>query len=137
MNIFPYNDGKQDRFGDPMRIERVLESHCGGSLYDLMQRSKSENPDLANPATDQILEAICKAFELEPFNAATGTGTTEEFQLALLDQFADWRSKKKANIDLPPNSPTTSVGVPFSGPKPYQPMPSREKSATVSGSISR
>ena len=137
MNIFQYNDGTKTRFGDPTRIERLLNAHSGGSIYDVQERSKSPNPELADQAHDVLHMAICAAFELEPFNAATGTGTTEEFRNTLLEAFGNWRSKKKATTDLPPRSPTTSAGRPPSTQAPYPSVPPETKSATVSGSTSR
>lgn len=131
MDIFPYNDGEKDRFGDPMRIERLLDTTAGGSFAKLLQLALSENPDISNPATDRELLCIQTAFEIKPFDPLTGQGTTEEFQFNLYDEFLRWRDKKKANGDSPPSLPTPTVGTPPAPP--VSPPPSKAKLNTASG----
>ena len=132
--ICKYHDGEKERFGDPWRIERLLDAHAGGDFDALIDQTKSPNTDISCPAFDQLYTAIRVAFDLKPFDATTGQGATEEFCHDLYKKFRDWQDKKKANTETPPTTQQPMVGTPPSPPAASPPMPNQQKSSMASTS---
>lgn len=109
---FPYNDGSKDRFGDPSKIDRILEAYANNNLRGLLEQTASPNPELSLPAWESLYAAIRAAFELSPYDPATGLGSTEDFCFSLLESFLDWKDKKKANGGNLPTSSQPTDGQP-------------------------
>lgn len=122
--IFEYQDetGRQ-KFADPIRVLRTLEFRCEGDVDETVRLARSENPELAFPATDRLLDGIREAFALPAFDAETGQGAVEDFLLDLYADFLVWMAKKKVtpeNLRTSPapleaaSYPTTSTITPSS-----------------------
>lgn len=124
---FPYNDGKKDRFGDPSKIDRVLEAYANNNLRGLLEQTGSPNPELSMPAWEGLHAGIRAAFELDAFDVATGTGATEDFCFSLLESFQEWKAKKKASIGMPPTS-----SQPTDGTAPLPPDVSQQEGPRIS-----
>lgn len=108
-NIFPYHDGVQERFGDPLRIDRLLNTYLGGDRKGAMQRINSPAPEIAVPAMEKLLNAISQAFGIPRFDDKTGEGVgTEDVLRGTLNKFLDWMIVKKKNIGTLPMSAPTS-----------------------------
>jgi hypothetical protein len=130
-NIFPYNDGFEDLFADPLVIQRRLFEATQGQFYTRLMpesqttaRSPGLGPDgkplpplpeeriaadaVALPASAAVVEAVRYAFELLPWDRKTGEGLTEEQVIDLLDEYHAWCAKKNASTEEPPTcSPPT------------------------------
>src|SRR5262249_3807569 len=101
----PYPNGKgQQLYADPVAAYRVLMFHTDGELNSLLDRYNADELGLSATAP-QLASATCIAFDLEPFDRATGKGTLQDDALALLAQFMEWREEKKTPLV---NSPTSA-----------------------------
>lgn len=128
-NIFHYHDGIGDRCADPFRIERILHKYMGGDPKKVTQSAVSEIPDESIAATDQMLLAISKAFEITIFDPITRQGMTEDFLLKTYDAFLDFREKKNLTIATSPTLPPSTGFTPY----PDQSSPIPTNSCTACG----
>ncbi len=103
--VFPFFDGKEDVFGDPMRIHRLLFKLLDGDPNRVIEQSESEDILVAGPAEELLLEAIREAFEMAPYDRRTGQGATEAHCHAALEAFATFSDEKKTPQENSPTSP--------------------------------
>ena len=108
--IFEYVDATETRrFADPMRVLRLLSLHLDGEPDEVVKQSRSDNPQVAFPAMETLLNAISKAFDLPRFDPATGHGNPEELLLDTYEDFLLWITKKKVTPRSQPTSPASSA----------------------------
>lgn len=98
-------------YADPLRIHRRLVHSLEGEPDVTLAATRSEVEAVAFEATEKLLRAVVYAFELVPFDPATGKGVTEQDCLALLNHWCDWQSKKNASAASSPtgSAPTASA----------------------------
>lgn len=95
----PVFNGAAMVYYDPLRVRRRLQALLGSQAGELIASWEHL------PAQEQFLGAVREAFDLPPFDPATGAGATEETVLGL---WAGWQAWVKKNGPSTPNSPTTS-----------------------------
>lgn len=108
MRIFGpyYNGASLTTFADPFRVMRLLKAATKGELSKVVEDcNNKEDLELKTKATGFLLEAIYIAFEMQPFDIATGKGILENEALAVYDDFVDWSDKKKVAQESGQNSP--------------------------------
>jgi hypothetical protein len=116
--IFEYCDGQQNRFGDPMRIDRLLSVSLGGDRQAAYARAQSPDPGIAEKGMETLLNGIAKAFDVARYNDKSGQGVMEEQLLELLDKFIDWKNEKKKPSG---GSPTLAASTDSPAFKPSSP----------------
>lgn len=104
----PYFDGKASVHADPMAVDRRLKKALGGDVNAVLQRYRSDCEMEALDATDLIVLAAYVAFDLQPFDKATGAGVVETEAVDILFRFFDWTEKKNASGETPPTLPASS-----------------------------
>lgn len=112
-DIFPYFDGREDRFADPMRANRLLIGALDGDPDGWLKKARAEEMDVASPAMERLVEATVKAFGLTPFDPKTGDGLTEDKVLEVFFGFLAWMQKKSANTGNSPTSPAPTPATPY------------------------
>lgn len=122
--IFAYNDGLQDRFGDPFAIRRRLDAALGNVnkvLLDCHADDVPPKPDdwegawppadwspveaavmHAATARGRLVEAVREAFEMLPFDPVSGTGALEEQCNAAFTAYSEHAQKKRTSTATPP-----------------------------------
>jgi hypothetical protein len=100
--IFPYHDGAEGVFGDPLRIERRMAHALDGDINAVLADCHSETDAVAFPAIDKLIGATIFAFELTPYDKKTGNGYTEEMCRVLLNRFMDWKEDQKKSTGMTP-----------------------------------
>ena len=112
--IFPYHDGEQEVFGDPVEIQRRMNAFTKGELNAIIDRTRewevdSEGkpvledgkPVRANPAEvaaenqERLEAAIRHAFQLPAFDRITGQGCTGAMALTVWNAFVEWAEDAK------------------------------------------
>lgn len=135
----PYSDGARERYWDPEKVHCLMGAALDGKPNEVLNNCASPLPEVRAEAQQQAMNAIIIAFELVPFDPATGEGMTWARCKALWNQFHDWLEKKKANADgLPIGSELPASGPPIStSDSPTQqttPMPPASSAATFTAS---
>lgn len=102
--IFKYHDGTQDRFGDPLAIDRAMIEALGADVTEVAKLARSESPVQAAQYTSKLIEAGRKAFGLAAHNSITNEGVADQTVLDAINGFYDWVEKK--NLSTAP-SPTS------------------------------
>ncbi len=125
----PYDNGSRVVFGDPFKINRTLIHMLKGEPNTVIADYNLKEACPAKfEATNLLMAAGIAAFELTPFDAATGNGMTESFVIKLIEDFMKWCSKKNEKPAPTPTSSPASDGPrsPFGGPQ----MPTKEMQPT-------
>jgi len=84
--LFPYFDGRKERWGDPLAISRKLLHESPVVLANIgpfVDEAKE-------PETTQFVEAVASAFGVKRWNAETETGLTDEEIKHLVLVFMDF-----------------------------------------------
>ena len=102
----PYNDGQRAVYGDPAELHARLMSKLGGDPDKVTQQMQSPDAELSYQAWRQWLDAVIFAFEVKPFDKATGQGMQRDDIVALGNSFAEYLKK---NGQPPGGSPTGSA----------------------------
>lgn len=106
----PYNDGAKDVYADPLRVHRLLVNELKGQHREVLAASRSQSNEIAFPAIERLIAAVRVAFDMTPWDVATGTGATEDDCFNVLDQFLEWQDKKKESAETSPTSRPSSDG---------------------------
>lgn len=125
-NIFRYNDGEQDRYGDPLALESNLIEALG-DLTLLLQKINAMRAAQADPlaliegvqARRVLIGGVRAAFGLKPFDPATGRGATDDLALGTYLAWVNWTQKKSGNG---PDTPSTSPSTDSTPPTPTPPV---------------
>lgn len=108
--IFPYHDGRADVFGDPLAIRRAMVRLAQPDDIEQVQKEAAQPLAFANPALDRLVAIVRGAFDLAPFDRATGGGLTEDEVLGVLKAFYDWEAALgEATGGTPSTSPPTDI----------------------------
>ncbi len=112
-NIFEYHNGEARRFGDPIAINCRLSLALGGNLPKFIADYRSDDPALADVATERLVEAVRRAFEMVPWDSDSGLGATWSLCLDTLRDFLVWQEKKNLTTATSPMCapPSESVSV--------------------------
>lgn len=94
---------KNGRFYDPAKVWRRLMNHPTIDIQREMERlAVPATQDDYHEALEAIVSVVIPAFEVPPFDPATGTGTTETEAFLLCRDFMTWvMSVKKKLLLLP------------------------------------
>lgn len=112
--IFRFWDGTQERGIDPLQVLRALNSHpefdiathpalatmsapMGATEADLKHQRQ-----VADGALQITVRAAREAFEVQPYDHATGKGLTEGETADLLDEFGCWILAQKKSTNRQP-----------------------------------
>lgn len=109
----PYYDGQGNQvFADPVAVYRRLVAETAGNLDALLSQYNQGDLGVAG-VSFRLANATVAAFELQPFDKATGKGTLQDEALALLGNFLDWRDQKKTPVGNSPISapPMAQAGL--------------------------
>jgi len=68
-----YHDGERERYGDSAHIERALYMALGADFTATLDAAEKGNAE----AVGAVCDACRLAFEMRPFDLATGEGATE------------------------------------------------------------
>lgn len=122
--VFRYEVGGVVYWEDPLAVRRALMRHSAGQFYnwqnDAIEPDKPESyvspsPSDTSPsqqemieiarkassvmvrldAQERVLECVRKAFDLAPFDRATGQGVVEDDVWRVLDEFSRWLEKNE------------------------------------------
>lgn len=120
--IFQYHNGSGEVWGDPLPIGRHMRQQLGGDPNEALKDARSEDVAVRDAATERLVQAVRVAFDMVPFDKATGTGADEAICLAALDRFLTWNEdQKKSAVSSPKparstggwaDAPTTPPGTP-------------------------
>jgi hypothetical protein len=93
----PYWNGVAKIYGDPLTIDRRMRRALEGDPNEFLAIAKDPNQPESErfAATERVLRAAEFAFSLQPFDPASGQGSTEEQVREVLQQFSDWVDQKK------------------------------------------
>lgn len=113
--IFKYNNGREDIFGDPVDLMEKFVIACGGNyqqrMKDAFPEPYPEQPE-ANAVVGQakqfLIAAVRKTFDLVPFDPRTGSGATAQTAYDTIHSFMNFWFKKKESTEPAPMSPTPS-----------------------------
>jgi hypothetical protein len=103
-DIFLYFDGERERFGDPLRIRRRFYNKLDGNPKAVIEQTKSPVTEDRDEAHEKLNEALVYAFDLQPFDPATGEGVLEEDLRRLFKEFFDFLDAKKKRLETSPTS---------------------------------
>src|SRR5262245_9391405 len=98
------------RLVDPQHAYRVLLVKTNGELNSLLAQYQEGEMGEAVTA-GRLAAAAVAAFDLPPFDQATGQGTLEDEALNVLSRFLAWRDQKKTTTATPPTSPPPTARV--------------------------
>lgn len=101
----PFFNGKDYVFADVVRVHRRLTAALDGEPNTWLEKAEGEDVELASEAKEKIDRAVRLAFDIAPFDTATGDGQTEGEVMATLDLFIDLLGKP---APTPEPSPTSS-----------------------------
>lgn len=94
---------KNGRFYDPARVWRRLMNHPTIDIQKEMERLASPvMPDDYHEALEAIVQVVIPAFDMEPFDPATGKGTTETEAFLMCRDFMNWVMEVKKKLLLLP-----------------------------------
>jgi hypothetical protein len=137
-NIFAYNDGCREVFGDPVAIDRRLTQALGCSPHLVLTDAKATLPGttelngpVAFPAIERLMAATRQAFEMAPFDKATGMGAREEDCLAALNAFCSYMQVKKKNTA--PSRTSSAPSAATRSPSPTKPTSASTATSTDCG----
>lgn len=95
--VFAHTVRGVKRFADPLAVKRNLLRASQGQFEALERLASSAPTPLEQEDAREKLHAItCAAFDLVPFDAATGEGVTETESVAVLDEFLSWLAGSSA-----------------------------------------
>lgn len=110
--LFRFFDGHDWAYRDPLVVEERLHEHPEFSFERDTQLM--EHGDI--PAMERTIDASFFAFEVTPYDAATGRGLTRLEMLMVVGQYADFVIELKKNmgvLSMPPpvmeSTPTEST----------------------------
>lgn len=113
---FRFHDGRAWRCVDPWRVERLLARGLKGQpVSRVIEDSRQPVDQIAAPALDLLLSAVCLAFGLTPVQE-DGSGHTERTQVRVLTEFLRWKAEVKKKGGPTPSSPAATA--PASSPAP-------------------
>lgn len=118
--IFPYHNGAEPVFGDPLALESRLAEQFG-ELSGIVQKVNAIRAKDADPlavlegiqARNVLIAGVREAFELVPFDRKTGQGATDDHALGVYRAWTEWTVKKNGNTPEQPNTspPTDSISA--------------------------
>lgn len=109
--IFRYHDGTQERWADPLVVNRSLWRETDGRLNKILEDCQSQDESAALAASDELLRAVRLSFDLPALDTKTGTGTTEDEAIAVLNGFLNWLEQKKTKTASEPTLPPPSASA--------------------------
>lgn len=126
----PYQDGRGNQvFADPEAVYRHLMAETAGELNAITSQYNESELGMAIVA-ERLASAAIVAFDLKPFDKATGQGTLQDDALNLVGNFLDWRDQKKTP---PAASPTFAPSMGQDGSHAGNRPPSVTRRTTLSG----
>lgn len=120
----PYPSGRKGEllYGDPLKIYRRLVHYLDGDPNTVLENTHDDKPEPVRfEATERVVDAVIRSFDLKPFDPATGEGATEDDCFTILDVYQEWlEGEEKAAEKTPMSQPPTDFGLtaigPISGP---------------------
>ena len=106
--IFRFNDGVSDVFGDPLVLHRHISQLLDWRAAEVIENSHSDVPPVRDAAIAKLAAVSREAFGLAPVVRGTGTGCTDRMALAVLNKFIDEIAEQKKSGVTSPSSPPPS-----------------------------
>lgn len=93
--VFSYWNGVATVHGDPLLIYRRFLKGLDGDPNPVLEQMGHEEPGVWVPAVERLMPVLREAFDMAPFDPATGQGATEGDCLAALAAWQAWMQAKK------------------------------------------
>ncbi|OAI39612.1 hypothetical protein AYO40_01220 [Planctomycetaceae bacterium SCGC AG-212-D15] len=108
--VFKYHNGISDVWADPLALNRKIRALMNGDPAKVVANYNSDNQNESDAAAELFFPAIARAFEVAPFDKATGEGFVDEDLLKLWEMFQSWLDEKKkkeesSRTSVPPTAP--------------------------------
>lgn len=94
--VFAYFDGARTVYADPLQVLRRWVLFFDGDPNPTHEAMYSDEPMVRLPAQERVVAGVRAAFDMAPFDPATGAGATDADCLAALRAWEDWLAAKKA-----------------------------------------
>lgn len=127
----PYFNGAQNLYADPLRVYRRLCYRLEGDPNKFIRERNSPDAQASLPARDRLLEATAFAFDMVPFDPATGKGALTQDVEKVLRDYLEYMEKKGRRESKPPTSPLNTAQARSSVPAPL-PTPNSSRSISTS-----
>ena len=122
--IFSYHNGATQVYGDPLALESNLVEQIPdlGGLLDKVNNIAAAQADPLTrlegvQARRALIAGVRAAFQLVPFEPATGKGATDDHALGIYLAWVAFTQKKSGSMPTPPNtSPSTDSTAPTATP---------------------
>ncbi len=131
-DIFPYFNGAENVWGDPLEIQQTLTAALDGDVNKCLREARAAiyedaqgnplpqpEPDVhahncivAHQALNRLIPAIRLAFVMQDFNPATGEGATRKVCIEALNAFDSWTQLQKKSGEPDP-TPSSDVEEPI------------------------
>ena len=109
--IFPYWNGREEVWADPITVQRRLHAACGGDANQVIAQTNAPDALTACTARDSLLAAIRLAFDM-PFDQMTGEMLGNESEcFAAYDALTDYLEKKNLTGASMPTSGQSSAAA--------------------------
>ena len=114
LKIFPYHNGKEKVWADPLEISHKLQKMLGGKAEQVIGDFYAKEPERSIPAYDRVHAAVCVAFGFEAFDATTGQGTMYEIWHGALEAYLDFFQRSEMSTGTSQMSAPPTEQVPSS-----------------------
>jgi hypothetical protein len=127
----PYHDGEKEVYADPLKVYRRLHYQLEGVPNKTIKDTRSEDLHVRTEARDKLVAAAVYAFDLVPFDAATGKGVLTEDVEKVLADYLEWLEKNGSREAKQRTSSPVMGMHPFSVPAPST-TPNMSPSTSIS-----
>lgn len=133
LNIFRFNNGTADVFGDPLALRDRLFVVSQGEFWNLRKKVAAiASADAKTPegvltitegvtARGHLVTIACETFGLPAFDPATGNGMLAEACLDVTEAFLAFLNQKKTTSEQPPTTSPSTESTPQDATQPITP----------------
>src|SRR5947208_3521267 len=93
------------RIAGALAVDFHKALHLGGDPRGVVAATADPDPEVSGPATEALIEAVRRAFELAPLDRDTGEGATEQHTLDAYAAFAEHCRRRAARGPAPVAAP--------------------------------
>lgn len=107
--VFRYFDGARHVYGDPLYVQNALARELRGQVDQVVLDCNSQDDLVATTALRRLLDAVRVAFEMPPFDRATGQGATDRHCRDAYDALTDFFGLSATSVAETPSSPPSTA----------------------------